>query len=160
MIMTNLYGNIVSNLACGLIGGPGLLSGRNMGPQYAVFEPGNLAWSLFPTTMIKPLFDVRCFWQLTCSSGTRNTGQSIAGKNIANPIAMLNASVDLLDHLGLDYHAQMVGSAVNKTVNDDRIWTPGNHLKNSVFSFTLMFVIVFRSSRPSNKYRCRSECYP
>ncbi|KZS16963.1 Isocitrate dehydrogenase [NAD] subunit, mitochondrial [Daphnia magna] len=98
MIMTNLYGNIVSNLACGLIGGPGLLSGRNMGPQYAVFEPG-----------------------------TRNTGQSIAGKNIANPIAMLNASVDLLDHLGLDYHAQMVGSAVNKTVNDDRIWTPDLH---------------------------------
>jgi hypothetical protein len=40
MIMTNLYGNILSNLACGLIGGPGLLSGRNMGPKYAVFEPG------------------------------------------------------------------------------------------------------------------------
>lgn len=38
--MTNLYGNILSNLACGLIGGPGLLSGRNMGPKYAVFEPG------------------------------------------------------------------------------------------------------------------------
>ena len=33
MIMTNLYGNIVSNLACGLIGGPGLLSGRNLGPK-------------------------------------------------------------------------------------------------------------------------------
>ena len=33
MIMTNLYGTIVSNLACGLIGGPGLLSGRNMGPK-------------------------------------------------------------------------------------------------------------------------------
>lgn len=33
MIMTNLYGTIVSNLACGLIGGPGLLSGSNMGPK-------------------------------------------------------------------------------------------------------------------------------
>lgn len=31
--MTNLYGNIVSNLACGLVGGPGLMSGRNIGPQ-------------------------------------------------------------------------------------------------------------------------------
>ena len=31
MIMTNLYGNIVSNVACGLIGGPGLLSGQNIG---------------------------------------------------------------------------------------------------------------------------------
>lgn len=33
MIMTNLYGTIVSNLACGLIGGPGLLSGKNIGPK-------------------------------------------------------------------------------------------------------------------------------
>lgn len=33
MITTNLYGNIIANVACGLIGGPGLLSGRNMGPK-------------------------------------------------------------------------------------------------------------------------------
>jgi isocitrate dehydrogenase (NAD+) len=40
VILTNLYGNIVSNLVCGLIGGPGLIAGSNFGPQYAVFETG------------------------------------------------------------------------------------------------------------------------
>jgi len=95
MIMPNLYGNIVANLACGLIGGPGLLSGRNLGPKYAVFEPG-----------------------------TRNTGKSIAGKNIGNPIAMLHASVKLLDHLGLNYHADLVQGAITKTINEDFIHTP------------------------------------
>lgn len=57
--------------------------------------------------------------------GTRNTGKSIAGKNIANPLAMLNASVDLLDHLGLDHHAQLISAAITKTINVDKIWTPG-----------------------------------
>ena len=38
--MTNLYGSIVSNVVCGLLGGAGLLSGRNYGDHYAVFEPG------------------------------------------------------------------------------------------------------------------------
>jgi isocitrate dehydrogenase (NAD+) len=40
VILTNLYGTIVSNLVCGLIGGPGIIAGANFGPQYAVFETG------------------------------------------------------------------------------------------------------------------------
>jgi len=95
MLMTNLYGTIVSNVICGLIGGAGLLSGRNYGDEYAVFEPG-----------------------------TRNTGTSIAGKNIANPISMLNASVDLLNHLGHKENAQWLHEAIIKTVCVDRIHTP------------------------------------
>jgi len=95
MIMTNLYGNIVANVACGLIGGPGLLSGQNLGTNYAVFEPG-----------------------------TRNSGKAISGKNIANPIAMLSASADLLQYLKLDHHAQLINDAIYKTVNIDRIHTP------------------------------------
>lgn len=59
--------------------------------------------------------------------GTRNTGKSIAGKNIANPIAMLNASVDLLDHLGLDHHAHLIQAAIAKTINVDQIRTPGRY---------------------------------
>ncbi len=94
MILTNLYGTIVTNLICGLIGGPGVISGANIGPRYAVFEPG-----------------------------TRNTGSSLVGMNKANPCAMLNASADLLDHLKLDYHAQLIRSAVDKTVNLDKIHT-------------------------------------
>ncbi|XP_045481396.1 isocitrate dehydrogenase [NAD] subunit gamma, mitochondrial-like isoform X2 [Harmonia axyridis] len=95
MMMTNLYGSVVSNVACGLIGGAGLLSGRNYGDHYAIFEPG-----------------------------TRNTGTAIAGKNIANPIAMLSASVDMLEHLGHQLHADLIRGAMSKTISEDRIHTP------------------------------------
>ncbi|XP_035456244.1 isocitrate dehydrogenase [NAD] subunit gamma, mitochondrial [Spodoptera frugiperda] len=95
MLMTNLYGSIVSNVVCGILGGAGLHSGRNYGDHYAVFEPG-----------------------------TRNTGTAIAGKNIANPIAMINASVDMLEHLGHHFHADLIKAAVAKTINEDHIMTP------------------------------------
>lgn len=42
LLMPNLYGNIISNIACGLVGGPGLVSGMNIGDEYAVFETVNL----------------------------------------------------------------------------------------------------------------------
>ena len=88
MLTTNLYGAIVCNVICGLLGGAGLLAGKNYGDHYTIFEPA-----------------------------TRNTGASIAGKNIANPVAMLNASVDMLRHLGHKHHAAVIQSAINKTIN-------------------------------------------
>lgn len=94
MVLTNLYGTIVSNLVCGLIGGPGVISGSNIGPRYAIFEPA-----------------------------TRNTGSRLSGKNRANPCAMLNAGADMLDHLGLKYHSHLIKSAVDITVNEDKIHT-------------------------------------
>ena len=78
MVLTNLQGTIVSNLVCGLIGGPGLTAGANYGPKYALFEPG-----------------------------TRNTGTKLAGQNVANPIAMLTASVELLKHIEMKQHAEV-----------------------------------------------------
>lgn len=95
LLLPNLYGNILTNLACGITGGPGIASGRNYGREYAVFE-----------------------------TGTRNTGKSIAGKNIANPIAMMNAGVDLLYHLNLREHAEVIATAIDKTINVDKIHTP------------------------------------
>lgn len=56
--------------------------------------------------------------------GTRNTGTAIAGKNVANPIAMLNASIDMLEHLGHAQHAKMIRAAIYKTVCQERIHTP------------------------------------
>ena len=94
MILTNLYGSIVSNLVCGLIGGPGVISGGNYGPHYAVFEPG-----------------------------TRNTGTKLVGTNTANPCAMINASADLLEHLKLDSYAKTIRDAVWKTLNQDEMKT-------------------------------------
>uniref|UniRef100_A0A131YJQ7 Isocitrate dehydrogenase [NAD] subunit, mitochondrial n=1 Tax=Rhipicephalus appendiculatus TaxID=34631 RepID=A0A131YJQ7_RHIAP len=95
LLLPNLYGNILTNIACGLVGGPGITSGRNYGHDYAVFE-----------------------------TGTRNTGKSIAGKNIANPLAMMNAGVDLLDYLGLKDHATVIRNAIDKTLNVDKVHTP------------------------------------
>ncbi len=94
MVLTNLYGTIVSNIICGLIGGPGILSGANYGPKYAIFE-----------------------------TGTRNTGTKLTGQNSANPCAMLNASADLLEHLRLDSYSDLIRRAVSKSVNEDRVHT-------------------------------------
>ena len=59
--------------------------------------------------------------------GTRNTGTALVGKNIANPISMLNASVDMLYHCGHVHHAQVIEEAIRKTICEDNILTPGNY---------------------------------
>merc|ERR1719412_3041561 len=94
MVLTNLYGTIVSNLVSGLIGGPGLTAGKNIGPDYAIFEPG-----------------------------TRNTGSSLAGANVANPCAMLKAGVDLLRHLKWEEQASVIDKAITRTLSMDKIHT-------------------------------------
>ncbi|KAK1803553.1 hypothetical protein P4O66_020975, partial [Electrophorus voltai] len=95
MVMPNLYGNVVSNVCAGLVGGPGLVPGANYGRNYAVFE-----------------------------TATRNTGKSIAGRNIANPTAMLLASCLMLDHLKLHDYASMIRNAVFATMNESLLHTP------------------------------------
>ncbi|XP_046890229.1 isocitrate dehydrogenase [NAD] subunit gamma, mitochondrial-like isoform X3 [Hypomesus transpacificus] len=94
MVMPNLYGNVVSNVCAGLVGGPGLVPGANYGQNYAVFE-----------------------------TGTRNTGKSIAKRNLANPTAMLLASCLLLDHLRLHAYASMIRRAVISTLTETRLHT-------------------------------------
>lgn len=83
----NLYGNIISNIVCGLVGGPGLVSGTNIGEKYAVFE-----------------------------TGTRNTGTTLVGKDTANPTAFIRAGVDLLCYLGLNDHANLISDAMFKAL--------------------------------------------
>ncbi|XP_033647735.1 isocitrate dehydrogenase [NAD] subunit gamma, mitochondrial-like isoform X1 [Asterias rubens] len=94
MVMPNLYGNIISNIGTGLVGGPGMVPGQNIGEDFAVFE-----------------------------TATRNTGKTIAGKNVANPSAMLLAGCLLLRHLGLNQHADLIHSAVIKTVIQNKVHT-------------------------------------
>ncbi|KAG5281740.1 hypothetical protein AALO_G00048290 [Alosa alosa] len=94
MVMPNLYGNVVSNVCAGLVGGPGLVPGANYGKDYAVFE-----------------------------TATRNTGKSIANKNIANPTATLLAGCLMLDHLKLHAYASMIRKAVNTTLSETRLHT-------------------------------------
>jgi hypothetical protein len=55
LLMPNLYGNIISNIACGLVGGPGLVSGMNLGKKYAVFETVVLDLCKFLTKIFRVL---------------------------------------------------------------------------------------------------------
>uniref|UniRef100_A0A8I3WMQ1 Isocitrate dehydrogenase [NAD] subunit, mitochondrial n=1 Tax=Callithrix jacchus TaxID=9483 RepID=A0A8I3WMQ1_CALJA len=95
MVMPNLYGNIVNNVCAGLVGGPGLVAGANYGHVYAVFE-----------------------------TATRNTGKSIANKNIANPTATLLASCMMLDHLKLHSYATSIRKAVLASMDNENMHTP------------------------------------
>ena len=83
MVMPNLYGGILTNIAAALVGGPGVVPGANMGRDVAVFEPG-----------------------------CRHVGLDIKGKDQANPTAMLLSGCMLLRHLGLDDHATRISKAV------------------------------------------------
>ena len=72
-----------------------------------------------------------CLQYAIFEPGTRNTGTAIAGKNIANPVAMINASIDMLNHLGHKGHAKVIEEAVYQTVVVDAIRTPGLFAKYS-----------------------------
>jgi len=95
MVMPNLYGNIVSNVCAGLVGGSGFVAGSNYGDHYAIFE-----------------------------QGTRNTGLGIAGKNIANPSGILFAAANMLKYLGLDQHCSTIKNAVLNTIQEHQLKTP------------------------------------
>ncbi|KAI6238816.1 Isocitrate dehydrogenase [NAD] subunit, mitochondrial [Aphelenchoides fujianensis] len=94
LLTPNLYGNIISNIACGLVGGPGLVSGMNIGEQFAVFE-----------------------------TATRNTGSSLVAQNVANPTAFIRASADMLAYLGLKEYSDLISDALFKTLSEDRVHT-------------------------------------
>jgi isocitrate dehydrogenase (NAD+) len=82
IVLPNLYGDIVSDLCAGLVGGLGLAPGMNLGKDYAVFEP------------------------------THGSAPDIAGRGLANPIAMILSAVAMLNHIGLRDEAQQVENAV------------------------------------------------
>ncbi len=70
IVLPNLYGDIISDLCAGLVGGLGVAPGMNLGKDYAVFEP------------------------------THGSAPDIAGKGLANPIAMILSAVLMLRHIG------------------------------------------------------------
>ncbi len=86
MLMENLYGDILSDLAAGLVGGLGLVPGANIGQSAAVFE------------------------------AVHGTAPDIAGQNRANPTALLLSAVLMLRHLELFPHADRVEQALNATL--------------------------------------------
>ncbi|PIO63017.1 hypothetical protein TELCIR_15401 [Teladorsagia circumcincta] len=72
--------------------------------------------------------------------GTRNTGTSLAGKDLANPTAFIRASVDMLRYLGCHQHADLISDALWKTLVEQRMHTRdigGTHKASEVVQITL-----------------------
>ncbi len=93
IVTTNLFGDILSDLCSGLVGGLGLAPGANIGADVAIFEP------------------------------VHGSAPDIAGKNIANPVAMILAGAMMLDHLGETRAAGRVRQAVATVINEGRYVT-------------------------------------
>jgi isocitrate/isopropylmalate dehydrogenase len=81
-----LYGDIVSDLAAGLVGGLGVVAGANIGENGAVFE------------------------------AVHGSAPDIAGQNKANPLALLQSAVLMLHHIGESDAAQRVHDAITKVL--------------------------------------------
>jgi isocitrate dehydrogenase (NAD+) len=94
MLLENLYGDIVSDLGAGLVGGLGLVPGANLGDECAVFEP------------------------------VHGSAPTIAGKNIANPTAMLLSAILMFHHLGETEKANRIAFAIETVYVKGKVLTP------------------------------------
>lgn len=94
LLLENLYGDIVSDLCAGLVGGLGLVPGGNIGKKYAIFE------------------------------SVHGSAPDIAGKGIANPIAIILTLAMMLDYLGEVKAGQAVHAAVMNILKAKKVRTP------------------------------------
>ncbi len=115
MVMPNLYGNIIDNLASGLVGGAGLVAGASYSADLAIFEPG--ARHTFDEGVGKQNFFKKMNFFL------KHKAFSLIGRNVANPTAMLLASAKMLEHLGLEQDALRLKGAVGKVLEERKVRT-------------------------------------
>lgn len=94
IVSTNLFGDILSDIAAGLVGGLGVTAGANIGEQAGVFE------------------------------AVHGSAPDIAGQNVANPTALILSSVMMLNHLGEEAAAEAVETAVRELYRDETALTP------------------------------------
>jgi isocitrate dehydrogenase (NAD+) len=94
IVCTNMFGDILSDLTAGLVGGLGLIPGANIGDDAALFE------------------------------AVHGSAPDIAGKNLANPTAVIMAGAMMLSHLGELQAAERVIKAVETVVNEGKNVTP------------------------------------
>ncbi|HEX2235403.1 MAG TPA: isocitrate/isopropylmalate dehydrogenase family protein [Actinomycetota bacterium] len=93
IVLPNLYGDIVSDLCAGLVGGLGVAPGMNLGREFAVFEP------------------------------THGSAPDIAGRGLANPVAMILSAAFMLRHMGMPDHGDRVERAVARVLASGRART-------------------------------------
>ena len=86
LLLPNLYGDIVSDLCAGLVGGLGVVPGANMGTECAVFE------------------------------AVHGSAPDIADKNLANPTALLLSGLMMLDHIGERQRAECIRAALTRVL--------------------------------------------
>lgn len=94
LLMENLYGDILSDLAAGLVGGLGVVPGANLGDHHALFET------------------------------VHGSAPDIKGKNIANPSAMIQVAVLMLRHLGEKAAANRISLALERVLLCGEVLTP------------------------------------
>ena len=93
LVAPNLYGDIISDLIAGLVGGLGLVSGANIGSDVAIFE------------------------------AVHGSAPDIAGKGIANPLALLNAACMMLDYMDKKDISKRISNAVDKVLKSKLVLT-------------------------------------
>ena len=93
LLLTNLYGDIMSDLAAGLVGGLGMVPSGNIGEEVALFE------------------------------AVHGTAPDIAGKGIANPTALLMSAIMMLDHIGEDAAARSIRNALYRVYREGKTLT-------------------------------------
>ena len=93
LLLPNLYGDILSDLCAGLVGGLGLIPGANIGWEYAVFE------------------------------AVHGSAPDIAGQGVANPIAMILSGAMMLRHLGERAAAERIETAVEAVLGEGHVRT-------------------------------------
>jgi isocitrate dehydrogenase (NAD+) len=94
LLMENLYGDILSDLAAGLVGGLGVVPGANLGDKHALFE------------------------------AVHGSAPDIKGKNIANPSAMIQAAIMMLRHLSEKAAANRISLALERVLMRGEVLTP------------------------------------
>jgi isocitrate dehydrogenase (NAD+) len=90
LVMENLFGDVISDLCAGLVGGLGLVPGANFGARFALFE------------------------------AVHGSAPDIAGKGLANPIALIRSAAMMLEHIGQRESAGLIENAVCKTLGEKK----------------------------------------
>jgi isocitrate dehydrogenase (NAD+) len=106
LVLPNLYGDIISDLAAGLVGGLGIVPGANLGDETAIFE------------------------------AVHGTAPDIAGKGLANPTALMQSGVLMLAHLGERDAAARMQNAIHHVYSEARHLTGDVGGKASTNEFT------------------------
>jgi len=106
LVMPNLYGDIISDLAAGLVGGLGIVPGANLGDKYAIFE------------------------------AVHGTAPDIAGKGLANPTALMQSAVLMLAHLGERDASTRLQDAIHAVYAENKHLTGDVGGKASTTEFT------------------------